>query len=292
MYRQTEMFPFCFQILTTRERSTMDSPVDKPLYYALSLPDNNPRDPLEGLMIVIIAVAIFGLLIVLGTVLCCVKRQPKTERVGNKQRLRNMDIENGNAQPYPTKLLVNLDPTSSTHESELDSQELPESPVRRPRAFSRASINSRASLGSLGSGVSDQLGRRRSSIRAQVQLEELDLSMYGEARDDELRGVHTILSRGRLCISVVHDVANECLVVNVLHAQGLLAEQRTNSHKAPGRIDASARVCLLPADTVGHQTAVCRNDTDPTWEQSFCFHVTATASALSILKIFIQDHDR
>ena len=51
-----------------------------------------------------------------------------------------------------------------------------------------------------------------------MQLEELDLSMYGIARDDELRGVSTILSRGRLCFSVVHDVANECLVVNILRA--------------------------------------------------------------------------
>lgn len=357
----------------------MDSPVDKPLYYGLSVPAPETQHPIAGVLIVVISVSVAGLVVVLGTVLCCVKRQPKTERVGEKKRLRNMDIENGNGPFYPNKLLVNLDPTSSTQESELDSQ-VPDSPVRRPRAFSRASITSRASIGSLGSGVTaeilgrrrssnpvvpplpdvnlgrrnsnngnippilpeliglqlsrrnssngsipplitgdlgrrrssnpsvqsadlgrrrssnpsvpSELGRRRSSIRQSVQLEELDLSMYGEARDDELRGINTILARGRLCFSVVHDVVNECLVVNILRAQGLVVEARHTS-KTPGRIDSSVRVCLQPsANAVGHCTGVCRNDTDPTWEESFCFQMTAPMSAISVLRFWVQDHDR
>ena len=126
--------------------------------------------------------------------------------------------------------------------------------------------------------------------------------MYGDARDDELRGVTTICSRGRLFFSVVHDVTNECVVVNVLRAYGLMASVTTGNSsrrlsitksKRPGRLDTSVRVFLVGETSQGQTTKVIRDSNEPVYEQSFCFHLGRHEVAEEVLiKLWVQEHDR
>ena len=143
------------------------------------------------------------------------------------------------------------------------------------------------------------MNRRRSSCRQmQVQLEELNFSMYGEARDDELRGVSTIISQGRFCFSAVHDVDNQCLIVNVLRAQCINLDtlQRSKLRKSSGNcqeLDTSISVSIFP--NLGHKsfvTSICLNDTDPTWQESFCFNVDKRMAKIAFLKFTIQYHEK
>ena len=55
-----------------------------------------------------------------------------------------------------------------------------------------------------------------------VSMEDLEISLYtAGASDDELCGVSSILSQGRLSLSLVHDTRNDCLIVNLHKAVAL-----------------------------------------------------------------------
>ncbi len=55
-----------------------------------------------------------------------------------------------------------------------------------------------------------------------MSMEDLEISLYTTgASDDELCGVSSILSQGRLSFSLVHDIRNDCLIVNLHKAAAL-----------------------------------------------------------------------
>ncbi len=200
---------------------------------------------------------------------------------------------------YTTEPQMELPPVFTDIEEESAQHEPP--PTPRPKR-DRVSTTSASSL-STSSACSSPTRRKSSSNRhCSVQLEELDLSMYGDARDDELRGVTTICSRGRMCFSVVHDPQNECVIVNILRAHGLMSAVHPPTstgrlhiakQKRPRRMDTCVKLLFLGDNNQGYVTKTVRDSCDPVYEDSFCFHYSRYDQNCQVLiKLWVQEVDR